>query len=81
MRQQRQELQQCRVTSTGLEAGLLCSRSHVHSQVGGACVLSSDVPLPLLSQDELDNERAEKKKVSDVLEELAQRREELQVQV
>ncbi|XP_011616866.2 golgin subfamily A member 1 isoform X1 [Takifugu rubripes] len=43
MRQQRQELQQCR--------------------------------------DELDNERAEKKKVSDVLEELAQRREELQVQV
>lgn len=40
-----------------------------------------DVALPLLSQDELDKQQVEKKKVSDVLEELTQRREELQTQV
>lgn len=60
---------------------LTLSRSHVHSQGGGVCVLSSDVALPLLSQDELDKQQAEKKKVSDVLEELTQRREKLQAQV
>lgn len=79
MRQQRQELQQCRVTTTRLEAGLLCSRSQVHSPVVRAVL--RDVALPLLSQDELDEQQAEKKKVSDVLEGLAQRREELQGQV
>lgn len=45
------------------------------------CVVLRDVALPLLSQDELDKQQAEKKKVSDILEELTQRREELQAQV
>lgn len=47
----------------------------------GLCFQSWDVALPLFSQEELDKQAEKNKEVSKVLEELAQRKEEVETQV